>query len=167
MPHTSYSICVLILAITWESAPCSAQVESTAHLSGVHTVADAAAGPATPSYEEFRLNQLHYLAGRSRTGVISTSAVTAAGLALVIPAAVGQCIRVASSSSFDDLRCSTAGKALLGVGIPILVAGVTGLVVTSIMLGVRRGKMRGIEDRLSYERHRTIRWDPTRSAVAF
>ncbi len=167
MPQTSFSICVLILTIAWESAPCSAQADSNGDLGDPHAAVDSAADPATPSYDEFRLNQLHYLSGRSRTGVISTSAVTAAGLALVIPAAVGQCVRVASSSSFDDLRCSTTGKALLGVGIPILVAGVTGLLVTSIMLGVRRGKMRSIEDRLSYERHRTIRWDPTRSAVAF
>lgn len=167
MPHTAHSICVLMLAMAWASAPCSAQGDSTADRGDLQAAPSLAADPAMPSYEEFRLTQLDYLARRSRTGVISTSAVTAAGLALVIPAAVGQCVRVASSSSFDDLRCSTTGKALLGVGIPILVAGVTGLLVTSIMLGVRRAKMRGIEDRLSYERYRTIRWDPTRSAVAF
>ena len=45
--------------------------------------------PAEPSdglsYEEFRLKQLHYLAGRSRTGVIVSSAVTVAGVSLVTP----------------------------------------------------------------------------------
>ena len=166
MRHTSFLVSVLVLAMAWASAPCSAQDDRTVDLGDLHA-APSPADPAMPSYEEFRLSQLDYLAGRSRIGVISSSAVAAAGLALVIPAAVGQCVRVASSSSFDDLRCSTTGKALLGVGIPMIAAGVTGLLVTSIMLGVRRGKMRGIEDRLAYERHRTIRWDPVRSAVAF
>jgi len=124
-------------------------------------------GPETLSYEEFRLKQLHFLAGRSRTGLISTSVVTAAGIALVAPALISECVRVASSSSFDDLRCSTTGKVLLGIGVPILAAGITGLIVTAVMYGVRRGKIRGIEEQLAYERHRAVRWDPARSAFAF
>jgi hypothetical protein len=119
------------------------------------------------SYEEFRLKQLYYLAGRSRTGTIVSSAVTVAGVSLVTPAFVKECVRVASSSSFDDLRCTTRGKALLGVGIPILLGGATTLLITGIMFGVRKGRIRAIEDRLEYERRHVLRWDAARAAFSF
>jgi hypothetical protein len=119
------------------------------------------------SYEEYRLGQLHYLAGRSRTGLIVGASVTVVGVALVAPAFVNECVRITSSSSFDDLRCSTTGKALLGVGIPVLLSGVTTLLVTSVMFGVRRGRIRSIEDRLEYEKRRAFRYDPARGAFAF
>ena len=119
------------------------------------------------SYEEFRLKQLRYLAGRSRTGVIVSSAVTVAGVSLVAPAFVKDCVRVASSSSFDDLRCSTRGKALLGVGIPVLLGGTISLLITGIMFGVRKGRIRAIEDRLEYQRRRALRWDAAQGAFAF
>jgi hypothetical protein len=118
------------------------------------------------SYEEYRLRELHYLAGRSRTGLIVGASVTVAGAALVTPALVNECVRIASSSSFDDLRCSTRGKALLGVGIPILLGGVTTLLVTSIMFGVRRGRIRAIEDELEY-RKRRVGYDPAKGAFTF
>ena len=122
---------------------------------------------ARPSYQEYRRNELAYLATRSRTGVISSAAVTAVGLALVVPAATGQCVRIASSASFDEIRCTTTGKTLLGVGAPLLIGGIAGLLVTAIMLGVRKGKIRNIDDQLAYERRTSLRWDLTRSAFAF
>lgn len=119
------------------------------------------------SYEEYRRNELEFLAKRSRTALISTSAVAAVGVALVAPALAIDCVRVASSSSFDDVRCSSRGKALLGVGIPFLVAGATGVMVTAIMFGVRKGKIRHLEDRIAYEASRAVRWDPARSVFVF
>ena len=123
--------------------------------------------PSALSYEEYRLRDLHYVAGRSRTGVIVGASVSVVGVALVTPAFVNECVRIASSSSFDDLRCSTRGKALLGVGIPLLVSGVTTLLVTSIMFGVRRGRIRAIEDRLEYEKRKSFHFDPARGSFAF
>jgi hypothetical protein len=124
-------------------------------------------GHVAPSYLEYRRAELAHLAGRSRVALISTSAGMAAGIALVTPALVGQCVRVASSSSFDDLRCNTTGKTLLGVGMPLLVAGATGVLITAIMYGVRRGKMRNIDQQLLYDRHHARRWDVVRSAIVF
>lgn len=119
------------------------------------------------SYEEYRWNELNYLAKRSRKALISTSAAAAVGISLVAPAAVKECVRVASSSSFDDLRCSSTGAILLGIGVPILVAGATGVLVTAIMLGVRKGKARNLEDRMAYEESRAVRWDPARAVFVF
>ena len=138
---------------------------------GAEDVAIEAPAPATPSheltYEEFRRDQLEYLAKRSRRWLIGSAAATAAGIALVTPAAVNECVRVASSASYDDLRCSTTGQALLGVGIPLLIAGATGVLVTAIMLGTRKGKIRHIDDRRAYEQSRAMRWDPVSSRFVF
>jgi len=131
------------------------------------TAAHPPEAAALPSYEEYRLEQLHYLAGRSRTGVIVGGSVTAAGVALVVPAFVKECVRVASSSSFDDVRCTSRGKVLAGVGLSLLITGATTLLVTSIMLGVRRGQIRSIEDRMEYEKRRRVRFDPNEGAFTF
>lgn len=131
------------------------------------TLTEATAAPERPSYLEYRRNELEHLAKRSRTGLISTSAATAVGIALVAPAIVRECVRITSSSSVDDFKCTSSGKALLGVGAPILIAGVTGLLVTAIMFGVRKGKIRSIDDQLAYERYRAVRWDPARSVFVF
>lgn len=141
--------------------------EARAQDASVGAIDELVRAPSMPSYEEYRLGQLHYLAGRSRTGVIVGASVTAVGIALVTPAFVNECIRVASSSSFDDLRCSTRGKALLGVGVPFLVSGVVTVLTTGIMLGVRRGRIRAIEDRIEYEKRRAFRYDPVSGAFAF
>ena len=50
---------------------------------------------------------------------------------------------------------------------PILIAGVTGVLVTAILFGVRKGKIKGIENRLAYERHHAVHWDPARGAFVF
>ena len=121
----------------------------------------------TLSYDEYRLEELQYVAKRSRKALIGTSAAAAVGIALVTPALVKECVRVSSSASVDDLRCSSRGRILLGVGAPILIAGATGMLVTAILYGVRKGKIKSIENRLAYQRHHAIHWDPRRGVLAF
>lgn len=141
--------------------------QDRAQASGGVALTEPAAAPERPSYLEYRRNELEHLAKRSRTGLISTSAATAVGIAIVTPAIVLECVRITSSGSLDDFRCTSRGKALLGIGAPILVGSVMGLLTTAIMFGVRRGKIRSIDDQLAYEKHRAVRWDPVRSVFVF
>ena len=131
------------------------------------TLAKTALAPVRLSYDEYRRNELQFLAKRSRTALISSSAAAAVGAALVAPALVAECVRVTSSSSFDDVRCSSTGKALLGVGIPVLVAGVVGIIISGTMFGVRKGKIRNLDNRIAYERSSAVRWDPSRALFEF
>jgi hypothetical protein len=147
---------------------------SFAQASGVaaHDPASEATASSTPalpriSYDEYRRNELEFLAKRSRIALFSSSAAAAVGVALVTPAAVNECVRVASSSSFDDVRCSVTGKTLLGLGIPFLVAGALGIIISGTMFGVRKGKIRNLEDRFAYEKSNAFRWDPSRTAFVF
>lgn len=157
----SASILVVLLSAGDARAQDSAQDSAGA------TPTEPTAAPERPSYLEYRRKELAYLAKRSRTGLISGSAATAVGVALAAPAIVRECVRITSSSSVDDFRCTNAGKALLGAGAPILIGGVTTLLVTGIMLGVRKGKIRSIDDQLAYEKYRAVRWDPARAVFVF
>ncbi len=123
--------------------------------------------PPRISYDEHRRNELEFLAKRSRIALFSSSAAAAVGVALVTPAAVNECVRVASSSSFDDVRCSATGRTLLGLGIPLLVAGALGIIISGTMFGVRKGKIRNLEDRFAYEKSSAFRWDTSRTAFVF
>ncbi len=140
---------------------------AAAHDSGSEVEASAAQAPPRISYDEYRRNELEFLAKRSRIALFSSSAAAAVGVALVTPAAVNECVRVASSASFDDVRCSLTGKTLLGIGIPMLAAGAIGIIISGTMFGVRKGKIRNLEDRFAYEKSRAVRWDPSRTAFVF
>ena len=123
--------------------------------------------PARLSYDEYRRNELEFLARRSRIPLISSSAAVAVGIALVVPALAAECVRVASSSSVDDVRCTQTGKALLGVGVPFLAAGVLGIIISGTMFGVRKGKIRNLDNRIAYEKSSAVRWDPSRAVFEF
>lgn len=138
-----------------------------AHDAASEAKATSTQAPRRISYDEYRRDELEFLSKRSRIALFSTSAAAAVGIALVTPALVNECVRVASSSSFDDVRCSATGKTLLGVGVPFLAAGVLGIIISGIMFGVRKGKIRNLEHRIAYEKAGAIRWDPARTAFVF
>jgi len=126
------------------------------------------AGPST-SYDEFRQRELHESSRRSRNALIGLSASTAVGAALLFPGLIRQCyvIQVNVTGTTDELRCSTAGKALVGLGFPLFIGGAMGVLISGIMFGVRKGKLRRLEDRIAYEKSRAFRWDPHASRFVF
>jgi len=137
-------------------------------------VTDAPAQPSgqvgyipAKSYDEFRRDELRESSRRSRNALIGTSASTAVGAALLFPGLARQCVKISYSAYDEQLQCTTAGKVLTGFGWPLFVGGVTGAVITGIMFGVRKGKLRRLEHRMAYENSRAIRWDPASSRFVF
>ena len=124
----------------------------------------------TPSYElsyqDFELNELQRKSLRSRNALIGTSVAAAVGLALVIPATAGQCEAVEVGGE-SDYECTRAGDALLRAGSPLVIGGLTGAVVSGIILGVRKGKIRRLNDSFSPTQARAIRWDERSSRFVF
>ncbi len=136
---------------------------------GEAPVVDAPPGEAPPlqkSYEEFKRATLEKSARRSRNALIGTAAATVVGTALVFPALANQCFTF-NVAGTNNIRCTTAGKAMLGIGWPLFVGGMMGVVVTAIMFGVRKGKLRRLDDRMAYEKSRAVRWDPVGSRFVF
>ena len=125
-----------------------------------------AATPTRPTYEEVRREELTRGIKRTRTALIVTSASLAVGLALVVPAFTSD--NCAEDPLDDDnFTCNRAGRALLGVGIPFLSVGFYGMLVSGIMLGVRKGKVRRLNERIAYQSKAKFRWDPYRSKFVF
>lgn len=118
------------------------------------------------SYEDFKIQELERTSLRSRNALIGTSAVAAVGLALVIPAASGQCESVEVDGK-TEYECTRAGDALLGVGSPLVIGGLTGAVVSGIILGVRKGKLRRLNDSFRIPPSRAVRWDERSSRLVF
>jgi hypothetical protein len=97
------------------------------------------------------------------------SAATVVGTTLLFPGLIRQCyvVQVNVTGTTDEIRCSTSGKALIGVGWPLFFGGATGVLITGIMFGVRKGKLRRLEDRMAYEQSRAVRWDARTSRFVF
>jgi len=118
------------------------------------------------SYEEYKRDELARSARQSRNALIGLSASTVVGTALLFPALANQCY------TFDlqgdtTIRCTTAGKVMLGLGWPLFLGGITGVLISGIMFGVRQGKLRRLNDRLAHQKSRAVRWDPSRSRFVF
>ena len=136
---------------------------------GEAPVVDAPPGGAAPlqrSYEAFERATLEKSARRSRNALIGTAAATVVGAALVFPGIINQCFRFDVAGG-TTVRCTKGGKAMLGIGFPLFWGGMTGVVVTAIMFGVRKGKLRRLDDRMAYEKSRAVRWDPAGSRFVF
>ncbi len=120
------------------------------------------------SYEDYKLQELQRTAKRSRNALIGTSAATAVGLALLIPAASSQCESIEIDGE-SDYQCTRAGDTLLRVGSPLVIGGLTGAVVSGIILGVRKGKIRRLNDSFaaSSSRNRAVHWDERSSRLVF
>lgn len=122
--------------------------------------------PQPLTYEEYRLRELQRTAKRSRNALIGTSAAAAVGFALVASAASSQCESVDIDGT-SQYECSRAGDALLGVGSPLVIGGLTGALVSGIILGVRKGKIRRLNDSFVPTKTRAVRWDERSSRFVF
>jgi hypothetical protein len=118
------------------------------------------------TYDEHRRDELEQSSRRSRNALIGTAAATVVGAALLFPGLVNQCV-VIDFQTTSELRCTSAGKALVGIGFPLYVGGLTGVLITGIMFGVRKGKLRRLEHRMAYDKSRAVRWDPASSSFVF
>ena len=127
-------------------------------------------GQPSMSYDEFRQRELQESSRRSRNALIGLSATAVVGAALGFPGSIRQCYVVVVnylSGPTEELRCTPAGKALVGIGWPLFSIGITGVLVSGIMFGVRKGKLRRLEHRMAYEKSRAVRWDPRTSRFVF
>ena len=76
-------------------------------------------------------------------------------------------VEIDGQSSYE---CTRTGDALIRAGSPLVIGGLTGAVVSGIILGVRKGKMRRLNDSIavsSSSKKRAVQWDERRSRFVF
>lgn len=121
--------------------------------------------PQALSWEEFEYKELQQRARRSRNALIGTTAATVVGVSLVF-AFAARCDAYEPESG-TNTACYTRGQeAGLNVGAALTSGGTIGMVVSGIMLGVRNGKLRRLDDRIRL-RQSALYWDLLRSRFAF
>ncbi|MBW2223307.1 MAG: hypothetical protein JRF54_03650 [Deltaproteobacteria bacterium] len=113
------------------------------------------------SFEKYQLRDAYDRRRFARNGLIGNAAVFGFSW-IFLGAAISRCEWVS-----NDLRCTNAGEANLSIGIGLAAASATGMLVSSILLGVRSGQKKKLE-RSIRQRHRAgLRWDPQSGSFVF
>lgn len=120
-----------------------------------------------PTYDDYRREELERGVKRSRNALIGLSAAAVVGLPLWIAGGRTQCVSYEDGSGNTQTDCTTAGKVMLGIGYPLAIGGLTGALISGIILGVRKGKLRDLEARTKYSNSKRLHWDPYSSRFVF
>jgi hypothetical protein len=119
------------------------------------------------AYDMYRRDQLVRSVPRTRNALIGTSVAFGVGLALLIPVWAGDhCVSYDFGDS-SNYECDTTGKVLTGIGAPLAWGGSLGMIVSGIMLGVRKGKIRRLDEKIMLTSDRKLRWDPSTARMVF
>ncbi|MFW2390155.1 MAG: hypothetical protein ACN4G0_17595 [Polyangiales bacterium] len=123
--------------------------------------------PVEPAltYLDFERTVLEESARRSRNALIGTSAAAAVGAALFFPLAAN-CIEISLVEGAPP-KCGRGAEAGVVISTMVLTGGMVGTIVTGIMYGVRKGKLRRLDDRAKYGRGRAVRFDADRGSFVF
>jgi hypothetical protein len=111
------------------------------------------------AWREEHMGGLEQKARKTRNALIGTSAATVVG---------GSLIGIAQTQRYDSgpgYR-TKAGKGLLVSGVALFSGGLIGALVTGIMLGVQKGKLRELQ-RAHYGEPLRVQWDLARSQLVF
>jgi hypothetical protein len=119
------------------------------------------------AYDMYRRDQLRDSLPRTRNALIGTSAAFGVGLALLIPVWAGNHCVTYDFGDTNNYECDTTGKILTGIGAPLAWGGALGMIVSGIMLGVRKGKIRRLDQKIMLTSDRKLKWDPSTSQMVF
>lgn len=154
-----------------QAAP-QASAAPTPQAAPIISVAPSANAPAQDkylAYNIYRRDELKRSVPRTRNALIGTSVSFAVGLALLIPVWTGDhCTWISNSYyEYSDHECDTTGKVLSGIGGTLAWGGSLGMIVSGIMLGVRKGKIRRLDKQIMLTSERKLRWDTSTSRLVF
>jgi hypothetical protein len=119
------------------------------------------------AYDMYRRDELRRSVPRTRNALIGTSVSFGVGLALLIPVWAGDHCVTYNFGDTSNYECDTTGKVLTGIGAPLAWGGALGMIVSGIMLGVRKGKIRRLDQKIMLTSDRKLQWDPSTSRMVF
>jgi hypothetical protein len=117
------------------------------------------------SYVDFERQHLEQSALRSRNALIGTSVAMVVGAAIFFPLVVN-CIEIYAPEGSPP-KCGRGAEAGILTSGMVLNGGMVGTIVTGIMYGVRKGKIRRLDDQPKYDRGRAVRFDTERGSFVF
>lgn len=120
--------------------------------------------PPPPSFDEYRLTDAQDRIRSTRNGLIASTAMFGVGwifLGLAIP----RC--QTGVNDVDLITCTNPGYAHFVVGLTIAGSGSIGMVVSGILLGVRKRNKRVLERSVQRRGDKGFRWDPQSGSFVF
>ena len=121
---------------------------------------DDAGVEVAPSYPP-RFDEMELRVKRARTGLIVNSAILVVGVALTVGGAVYD-----ARNPPDPNALLTLPNGYLIAGIVLVPVGSIGMIVSGVMLGVRKGKLRRLQQ-AHYGTPRRVHWDLAQSRLVF
>ncbi len=119
--------------------------------------------PATTS-NGYSLEQMDVRVRRARIGLISTAAAAFVGLPLFLGGIYHQdCLFGGLFSLEPEAKWCTP---VASTGFVLMLGGSVGMIATGILLGVRKGKRRSLQE-AHYGKPRKVQWDLASSRVVF
>lgn len=155
-------------ALVWGIGPVPVVAQEATPTAEQSPALESTTAPASQlAYDDYRRDDLERKAKRSRNALIGTAAAAVVGLPLWIAGGRTQCVKVDDGSGNTQTSCTTGGKVMLGIGYPLAIGGLTGALISGIILGVRKGKLRHIDRRTTYSSTKRLHWDPFSSQFVF
>jgi len=131
-------------------------------LKTLRDLTDSGPHPPPASFDEYRLTDAQDRIRRARNGLIASAAMFGVGW-FFLGAAIPRC----ETGTNDLLTCSGPGYAHLVVGLTITGSGTIGMIVSGILLGVRKGNERALQRSIRRRGDARLRWDPASGSFVF
>ena len=134
--------------------------------------ATAGTAPATIiRYDDPQRTELERKVRRNRGALIGSSVAVAVGLPLWTIAIARQCSKLdivgGTEVRVSDLNCTHRGKVMRATGLTLFWGGASGMLISGIMLAVRKGQLRDLGHLVQNPKSRALRWDPASSLFVF
>jgi hypothetical protein len=134
--------------------------------------ATAGTAPATIiRYDDPQRAELERKVRRNRGALIGSSVAAAVGLPLWTVAIARQCSKLdivgGTEVRVSDLNCTRRGKVMRATGLTLFWGGASGMLISGIMLAVRKGQLRDLGHLVENPKSRALRWDPASSQFVF
>lgn len=95
----------------------------------------------------------------------------AVGLPLWTVAIATQCSKLdivgGTELRVRNLNCTHSGKVMRATGLTLFWGGASGMLISGIMLAVRKGQLRDLGHLVQNPKSRALRWDPASSQFVF
>lgn len=117
--------------------------------------------PPPLSFDEYRLTDVQAQVRATRIALLATTAVFSVSW-IFLGAAIPRC-----EAGTNELDCTGSGYANLVIGLTFGSTGTIGMIVSGILLGVRKGNKRTLERSIHKRRGGRFRWDPQSGSFVF
>lgn len=128
----------------------------------LETLTEYGRQPPPAAFDQWRLDDAQTRIRAARYGLIASTAMFGVSW-IFLGAAIPRC----QSTSDYLVHCTNTGYAHMVIGLTFAISGATGMLVSGILLGVRKKNQRVLRQSIQRRQNARFRWDPDRGSFVF